>query len=151
MPGHCRVWCFGAAHVLTAQQIQELSIQMDQFVSDWQAHGADLTASYALLHDAFLIVAVDETVTPPSGCSIDKVFKLLRDFPVDFFQRLRIWQPFCNTAKVFNLDEAKRGFSEKLIDSNTLVLNPLVATLHEAREQLYIPLSQSWAFPKITI
>ncbi len=149
MPGNSRVWCFGAAQVLSPLHLQDLSSKMDAFVADWQAHGADLSAAYTIIHDSFLIVAVDESITPPSGCSIDKVFKLLANFPIDFLQRLRIWQPFCNTAHVFNLEDAKLAFKEKQIDMHTLVLNPLVATLEEARENLYIPLSQSWAFSKI--
>jgi hypothetical protein len=150
LPDNSRVWFFGANMLLDSQQTETLCQRLDLFVSDWKAHGAELRAGYTLLHDSILIVAVDQSVAAPTGCSIDKVFKLLNDFPVDFFQRLTVWQPFCNTAKIFSINAAQVAFMSKEIDVHTLVINPLIQTLGEARERLYIPLSESWAYAKIS-
>ena len=60
-----------------------------------------------------------------------------------------IWQPFCNTSKIFTLVEAKEALKAKIIDLETMVINSLVSSLREARERLYIPLKESWAFGKI--
>lgn len=150
LPDNSRVWFFGSDVLLDAQQIEILSQKLGEFVSDWKAHGTDLRAGYALLHDSILIVAVDQSVAAPSGCSIDKVFKLLNDFPVDFLQRLMLWQPFCNTSKIFTINEAQKALMSKEIDVHTRVINSLIQTLGEARERLYIPLFESWAYAKIS-
>lgn len=150
LPDNSRIWFFGADVLLDSQQVETLSQKLDDFVSDWKAHGAELRAGYALLHDSILIVAVDQSVAAPSGCSIDKVFKLLNDFPVDFFQRLILWQPFCNTSKVFTISDAQQALKSNEIDVHTRVINPIIQTLGEARERLYIPLSESWAYAKIS-
>ena len=149
LPNHSRVLIFGSNRLLESHEKEALGQLMDEFVSDWKAHGASITASYTLIHDSILIVAVDESVTPPSGCSIDKVFKLLTAFQVDFLQRMLIWQPFCNTSKIVTLVEAKEALEAKIIDLETMVINSLVSSLGEARERLYIPLKESWAWGKI--
>ena len=150
LPDNSRVWFFGANMLLDSQQIENLYQMLDLFVSDWKAHGTDLRAGYTLLHDSILMVAVDQSVAAPTGCSIDKVFKLLNDFPVDFFQRLILWQPFCNTSKIFSINAAQEALMSKEIDRHTLVINPLIQTLGESRERLYIPLFESWAYAKIS-
>lgn len=149
LPENSRVWIFGASQLLELAQIEALRSQLDQFVSDWTAHGSRLSAGYAVLHDSILIVAVDETVAPPSGCSIDKVFKLLEAFPVDFLQRMLVWQPFCNTSKILTLPQIKSSFQDNIMDRETIVINTMLTNLREVRERLYIPLKDSWAFGKI--
>lgn len=150
LPGNSRVWFFGANRMLEAQEIDHLKSQLDAFTQDWTAHGAELSAGYEIVHDIAVIIAVDETVAAPSGCSIDKAFKLLENTGIDFFQRQLIWQPFCNTAKIFDIPSAKQAFADRLIDENTQVLNSLVTNLSQAREHLYLPLAQSWAYTKIS-
>lgn len=149
LPGNSRVWIFGASQLLESEQIDLLKTQMDKFVSDWSAHGAQLSAGYSILHDSILIVAVDENVTLPSGCSIDKVFKLLSAFPVDFLQRMLVWQPFCNTSKILTLAQIKENYESNILDGETVVINTMVTNLRDVREHLYIPFKNTWAFGKI--
>ena len=78
MPDASRVWMFGAQRFLTPDEANHLQAEMSHFVSGWQAHGKDLLAGFWLLLNNVLVVAVDESKEPPSGCSIDKVFKLLK-------------------------------------------------------------------------
>jgi len=150
LPGNSRVWFFGASELIDESEKEKLKSELDKFVSDWKAHGADLVADYEILHDSILIVAVDESATPPTGCSIDKVFALLKSFETDWFQRTLIWQPFCNTSKILSLSQAKDGIEMSRLDGETIVVNSMISTLNEAREKLYIPLKDCWAFAKIT-
>lgn len=151
LPENSRVWFFGASTLIEEPEKIQLISKLDLFVSDWKAHGSDLVAGYEILHDSILLVAVDESVTPPTGCSIDKVFKLLESMETDWFQRLLIWQPFCNTSKILSLSEAKEVYIKRELDGETIVANTMVSTLKEAREQLYIPFKNSWAFAKINL
>ncbi|MCL9980432.1 MAG: hypothetical protein NBV77_03205 [Bacteroidia bacterium] len=128
---------------------------MSSFVATWTAHGAQLSADFSIQHEAILIVGVDESVAPPTGCSIDKVFQVLKDFQsqtgVDFFQRTLIWEAFCNTTEIYSLDSAKQALQEGRLKNNTLILNPLITHLSQARESMYVPLDESWAAPKLGI
>jgi hypothetical protein len=150
LPGNSRVWFFGAHRNLTDLEVNQLREQLTNFVGDWKAHGAALNAGFEIIHNVAVIIAVDESQASPSGCSIDKAFKLLQQSEIDFFQRTLIWQPFCNTSKVWDIPTATHAYQLHQIDGHTQILNSLVTTLNDARENLYIPLSQSWAMAKLS-
>ncbi len=77
-----RTWLFGISPSLNAQQSQQLLARVDRFLDEWAAHGAPVTSARGLLLDSFLAIAVDER-SETSGCSIDRMFGLLREFERD--------------------------------------------------------------------
>jgi len=102
-----RVWFFIADRPLTEAEAAQLKMAMSEFVSGWKSHGSALSAGFELRWNALLAVAVDESVEAPSGCSIDKVFRLLTDFTaatgIDFLNRLLLLVPQPDgTALVYN-------------------------------------------------
>jgi hypothetical protein len=149
LPDYSRVWFFGSDRLLTDQEKSELSLELKEFVSSWKAHGSELAASYEIFHDCILIVAVDESITPPTGCSIDKVFKLLEKQATNWFNRLLIWRAFCNTAKVYTVDELRLAIEGGEVDRETLIINSTVRTLIEVKKSLYISLNDSWISSKL--
>lgn len=149
LPGHSRVWFFGANRILTADEITKLHVQLTEFVSDWKAHGAAISAGYEIMHESVVIIAADESQAAPSGCSIDKAFGLLKESGIDFFQRQLIWRAFCNTSEIFTLNEAAEQLKSNNITPQTLIINSLVTNLEQVRNQFYIPLGESWASKKL--
>jgi hypothetical protein len=149
LPGSSRVWFFGAERLLTDAEKFQLNEKLTDFIAGWKAHGAELSAGFEIIHDVAVVIAVDESKAQASGCSIDKAFKLLQEFEVDFFKRTLIWQPFCNTAKIFTIEQLKQGISAGSVDQHTQIINSLVTHLADARNQLYIPVSASWVYPQL--
>ena len=149
LPDNSRVWFFGSDRLLNDEEKSSLSIELQEFVSSWKAHGAELAASFEILHDCILIVAVDENVTPPTGCSIDKVFKLLEKQASNWFNRLLIWRAFCNTAKIYTVDELQLALEAGEVDRDTVIINSTVRSLTEVRKCLYISINDSWVSSKL--
>ena len=149
LPDNSRVWFFGSDRLLNDEEKSSLSIELQEFVSSWKAHGAELAASFEILHDCILIVAVDESVTPPTGCSIDKVFKLLEKQASNWFNRLLIWRAFCNTAKIYTVDELQLALKSGEVDRDTIIINSTVRSLTEVRKSLYISINDSWVSSKL--
>lgn len=149
LPDSSKVWFFGANRILSKEEVESLSKELTNFTNAWTAHGAQLTAGFLVLHNSIVIVAVDESKTPPSGCSIDKVFALLRLPEVDFFHRTLLWQPFCESVKIFTVDELKSEYRAGLINENVLMVNSQVFTLEDVRRNLYIDLKSTWAWNRI--
>lgn len=149
LPDNSRVWFFGSDRLLNDEEKSSLSIELQEFVSSWKAHGAELAASFEILHDCILIVAVDENVTPPTGCSIDKVFKLLEKQASNWFNRLLIWRAFCNTAKIYTVDELQLALEAGEVDRDTIIINSTVRSLTEVRKSLYISINDSWVSSKL--
>ena len=149
LPDNSRVWFFGSDRLLNDEEKSSLSIELQEFVSSWKAHGAELAASFEILHDCILIVSVDESVTPPTGCSIDKVFKLLEKQASNWFNRLLIWRAFCNTAKIYTVDELQLALRTGEVDRDTIIINSTVRVLTEVRKSLYISINDSWVSSKL--
>ena len=78
-----RIWVFGISPALDAEGSARMLRQVDAFLADWAAHDAPVTSARDLRDGSFLIVAVDKE-TDQSGCSIDRMFGLLRQFERDF-------------------------------------------------------------------
>lgn len=82
LPATSRTWLFGISPTLDETQSRQVLQQVDAFLDEWAAHGAPVTAAREVIEDSFLAIAVDER-SETSGCSIDRMFGLLRQFERD--------------------------------------------------------------------
>ncbi len=127
-----RVWFFISNRPLTSEEANALSGQLHGFVGQWQAHGKDLSAGFGIFWNALVVVAVDESVEMPTGCSIDKVFKLLQEFGsqnhLDFFNRLLLLVPTNEHSCIIYTQQA----AKEAVDSAQLLPDTMVANvLHQ--------------------
>lgn len=148
-----RIWIFLSDRLLTEEEEAQLSNELNNFVLGWQAHGVDLVASAEVLHNSIVVIGVDEHKEPPSGCSIDKAFKLLKSFgesnAIDFFNRLLLNISYCNSAKIVTREQVQKLIDQKEIAGETLVFNTLAQNLGELRDTTYLSLTASWMAPKL--
>lgn len=148
LPDSARVWVFLADRQFSQIENTELGKKMDNFVSGWQTHGADLTAGYEIKNNVAVVVAVDESRTPPSGCSIDKVFRLLQEFGnengIDFLNRMLVVKIEGNDIAVLGKKQAKDAYLEGILTENTAVMNPLVDNLMDYKNAFLIAFKNHW-------
>jgi len=78
-----RIWIFGISPPLDAQKSARMLEEVDAFLAGWTAHNVPVAGARELRDGAFLIIAVGKD-TEQSGCSIDRMFGLLRQFERDF-------------------------------------------------------------------
>lgn len=71
------IWIFGIAPALDARGSETLLRNVDAFLEQWTAHNVPVTAARELRDGRFLVVAA-EANSEKSGCSIDKLFGLVR-------------------------------------------------------------------------
>ncbi|TVP45991.1 MAG: hypothetical protein EA350_08030 [Gemmatimonadales bacterium] len=83
MPDSSRIWIFGVSRALDVGEEALLLKRVDAFVAHWAAHGHPLAAGRAWRDGRFLIVAVDDSLTPPSGCSTDSLIRELRSLETE--------------------------------------------------------------------
>lgn len=68
-PDSARLWVFSLNGPVT--NADKLKLELDNFVSQWKAHGSPLKAGVEIIDLQVLLVAADESVASASGCSID--------------------------------------------------------------------------------
>ena len=94
MPNTARVWVYQSNRFFTENEIKEIMFAGENFINQWSAHGAMLTASFDVFHNLFIVLSVDENQALASGCSIDKSVHFMKEIEnklaINLFNRLLV-------------------------------------------------------------
>src|SRR5437868_14075777 len=78
LPDNARVWVYGADRRVDGNAGKTLLNEVDNYLTNWKAHGMPLTAARDWRENRFLTIAVDQNQAGASGCSIDGLFRTLK-------------------------------------------------------------------------
>ena len=148
MPAHARAWVYKAARDLGQAEQRLIRERGAAFTSTWAAHGAPLDACVDVLHDRFVVVAVDEVQAQASGCSIDKsvgfIKQLEQDLNLMLTDRMVVVVEREGRVQSVRLQELPGLLAEGLVTLDTIVFDDLVATVGDLRERFRVRLADSW-------
>ncbi|CAA6799234.1 MAG: Unknown protein [uncultured Aureispira sp.] len=149
LPANARVWIYQSNQVFSEAQTKEIQQNLEQFVAQWQSHGAPVSAWAGIRYQRFVILVVDEAQEAPSGCSIDSSVAIIKDIEqkmgVNMFDRLNLaYKVDANTVESADREDFAALYSAKKIDDDTTVFNNLVATKADLETKWEIPLGTSW-------
>ena len=157
MPIYARVWVYQANKNLTDSEVQTIQQVLENQINNWAAHGASLAGSLQVLHNRFVIVAVDEMQNQASGCSIDASTRWLKDLGaemnIDFFDRSVAFIQN-NELQTAEIGKIKSLVSEEILTPDTLIFNNLVPNIQEFKNNWKVKASESWMkkyFQSVTI
>ncbi|MGB4398483.1 MAG: ABC transporter ATPase [Daejeonella sp.] len=143
-----RIWIYQSDRILSSEEEQQIQQKLDDFTSQWQAHGHQLAAHGEIRYNQFIILSVDEAVAGATGCSIDKSVYLMkeleREFGIGLFDRFRI--AYRDGERVINC--SKTEFEELLgngeLNSDTIVFNNMISMRRELETSWEVPMRDSW-------
>lgn len=138
LPDASRLWTFGVSRPLSPQEEARLLEEVDHFLAQWKAHGAGLAAARDWRYGRFLLVVVDERVTPPSGCSIDALVRRLKGLEAELGVEMvgggPLWYREDDEVRRVSRQEFRRLAGEGRITEETVVFDPALTRLGEERE-----------------
>ncbi|MEJ7695043.1 ABC transporter ATPase [Daejeonella sp.] len=143
-----RIWIYQANRDLNSEEEQKIQQKLNDFTSQWQAHGHDLAAQGEIRHNQFIILSVDEQVAGATGCSIDKSVNLMKEieqeFNLELFDRFRV--AYRDGENVINCSrtEFEELLSNGQISSNTIVFNNMISTRKDLSTSWEVPMKDSW-------
>jgi hypothetical protein len=132
LPDDSRIWIFGVSPALDEAQREEVLATIDPFLDAWAAHNVPITSARTIVDGSFLVVAVDH-LSETSGCSIDRMFGLLRQLEERFGVQI------LDANRVFvrhgdgHIDAITRAEFRDRADQHTLVFDTLAERLGEVR------------------
>ncbi len=143
-----RIWIYQSSRVLNNDEETRILQILNDFTSQWQAHGQPLAALGEILHHQFIIFSVDEQVAGATGCSIDKSVYLMKEieqeFGLDLFDRFRV--AYRDGEEIINC--SREEFEGKLkngeINQDTIVFNNLISGRKELQTSWEVPMKNSW-------
>ena len=143
-----RIWIFQANRKFSTEEKNIIISKLKNFITDWNAHGAALLADFELPYDQFVVVGVDENQAAASGCSIDKLTKIMREldaeFNFEFLNRMLVAYEQNEEIKIEKLPTFKKNVKEGLI-KDVNVFNNGIAKFSDLKSSWILPLDQSWA------
>ena len=140
LPGSSKVWIYQSDRELTSNEREVLIKDLKIFIQDWAAHGNQLYGDVLIKNNRFVILAVDETKSGVSGCSIDSSVRKMKELGsalnIDFFNRMNLIIEKEGEFNSIHVSEVKEFDSWN-------VFNPMVSNLEQLRTEWKIPVTQS--------
>ncbi|HCN84089.1 MAG TPA: ABC transporter ATPase, partial [Sphingobacteriaceae bacterium] len=130
-----RIWIYQANRVLNPVEQEQIQRRLNDFTSQWQAHGHQLTALAEIRYHRFIILMVDEARAGATGCSIDKSVNLMKEledeFNINLFDRLNIAYRTSEDVTSCTREEFEALIETGKVTEDTIVFNNLVPTIKE--------------------
>ncbi|GAG75631.1 unnamed protein product [marine sediment metagenome] len=138
LPPEAKAWCFGVSALPSDADVDRLREEMEVFLDRWTAHRADLRAGLEWLSDGFLVIAVDESTTGTSGCSIDalttEIRRLEQTLGVDLLDASPVWyRDSSGCVKRITREEFRQRAADGSITEDTRVFDLTVEHLDAIR------------------
>ena len=148
LPEDSRVWIYQSNRNFTEPDIKIIENKTTLFLNNWKAHGNDLQASYLIIENRFLVIAVNERFNPIGGCSIDYSLQLVNDISstinLDLLNRLNINYRSKNIIKSISLRDLKNRIKSRSFSPETIIFNTTVKTKKELLNDFEVKISSSW-------
>lgn len=148
LPDHARIWIYQADRKMSEEEVELIQPKIEQFLTQWTAHGANLKAGYLIKYQRFIIIALDESQASASGCSIDASVHFIQSLEaqlgVGLMDKLNV--TYYNGPHIAHksLADFKKMAKAKSVSKNTVVFNNLVNTKGEFEEYWEVPAKDSW-------
>ncbi|MEL7268240.1 MAG: ABC transporter ATPase [Bacteroidota bacterium] len=148
LPDESRVWIYQSNRSFTDAEITEIKEGLAQFLTQWTAHGSQLNAGFTIRYKRFIVIALDQSHTGASGCSIDAsvhfIQEIERNYDVVLLDRMNVSYKQGEYIAYKTLQDFKKMAKDRAISKNTIVFNNLVTDKLEFTEHWEVPASESW-------
>ena len=146
MPGHSRIWIYQADRFLSDDEIALIKELAYEFVNDWTSHKQTLHASFEIVHNLFLVFAVDEQVNDTGGCSIDKAFQFVqyleKMFRVKLLDRMQVALSINSAIEIGHINDAVQKV--KSATQPAFIFNNLISQKRQLQSEWMQPVEESW-------
>ncbi|MCS7005679.1 MAG: hypothetical protein NZM38_10200 [Cytophagales bacterium] len=148
LPPNSRIWIYQSNRELSETEVAYIKQELRNFLQTWQAHNKPLESSFQVLHNRFILIAVNQEKYAPSGCAIDKCVNLIQQFEkqlnVCLTDRTQVnyWKD--NQIMCVNLRDLKETFSNGILQPTTLVFDITLQTLSEFEKSFQNQAQNTW-------
>lgn len=148
LPDSARVWIYQSNRAFKPEEVNTISTALQAFTNNWTAHNQPLKTSFQVLHDYFIVLAVDEAHHEASGCSIDSSVHVIRQLSqqtgIDFFERTNVALLLDEKVRLIKLPELKQAYENGVWNSQTTVFDNTVLTKGDFEKRWKSHAGETW-------
>ena len=143
-----RVWIYPSNRPFRAEELDDISASIQNFLNQWTAHSQSLEAAFELPYHRFIVIGINQEQVKASGCSIDASVRFIqsleKEFDLVLLDKMNVTFKQGEFLTHKNLTDFKTLVKNKSVTSETLVFNNLVDTVEAYRNFWEVPAAQSW-------
>lgn len=148
LPAQARIWIYQCDKIMTSEQVAGIQKDIENFLGKWLSHQVEVEAGFAIYHNLFLIIGVNQFRSEVSGCSIDasvhEIKRIEQNSNVNLLDRMYVAYRSSIDIQIVHLSEFKNLLFNREISENTIVFNNLVRTKEALNNEWEIPVTESW-------
>lgn len=148
LPGTSKIWIYATANRLSESDASGIKSKMQDFLGEWNAHGAGLDAAFEIVNDHFLVLAANEEEVGASGCSIDKSINVFKEIDIQFrlnlFDRTRVFYKEGDQIKQIHFAKIEKALEEGSMKEDTIIFDTTISDLNSLKERFNAPLKNTW-------
>jgi hypothetical protein len=148
LPDSARVWVFASDRPLSGAVADSLLAAVDQFLSQWKAHGVPLRCARDWRDDRFLAVGVDVNEEAASGCSIDGLFRTFQQLQRSIGAQLvgggRLFFRTADGIETASREEFAQRIARGQISQQTPVFDTSLTDAGSWRSRFEIEAGKTW-------
>ncbi|MCD0488241.1 ABC transporter ATPase [Pedobacter sp. MC2016-14] len=143
-----KVWVYQSDREFTDSEVNEIQQLLNNFTSQWKAHGHQLVAKAEVFYNFFIVLTVDEASANTTGCSVDASVRVIKEieqtYGVDLFNRFNMAYKVNEKVVVVNKEDFETLISIGKVGPGTIVFNNLVQNLDELENKWEVSFENSW-------
>ena len=148
LPDNSRVWIYQSNRTFSKTELDSISRDLSEFLSEWTAHNHNLEAGFELPYSRFIVLGVNQQITQASGCSIDASVRFIQDlearYEITLLDKMNVTFKQGDFLAHKPLNEFVKLAKAKSISKDTIVFNNLVDTKSDYRMFWEVPARDSW-------
>jgi hypothetical protein len=143
-----RVWIYQSSRLFTLGEALEIEEMLENFVSNWQSHGAKVKGYGNMFFGQFIILIADDTMDTIGGCSTDTSVRLIKEigerFKVELFDRQSLAFIVKDKVQMLPLSQMNYAIENNFINGDTIYFNNVVTSKQELIDNWLQPVKKSW-------
>ncbi len=143
-----KLWVYQTNRVFTKAEKEIIEAAANAFCEQWLAHGHPLKTSFKLLHDHFVVLAVDQSESGASGCSIDGSVRMLKELQaalgIDFFDRSTIAFLVDEKIMLYKVNELRGLFAEGILTGESQAFNNAMSSKADFENTWLTSVNHNW-------
>lgn len=148
LPQNSKIWIYASDRLFTQQEVIFLEKELAEFTVSWAAHSVQLKAFYFILHQRFIILAVDNSLAEASGCSIDTSVRVLKKLEqtleCSLFDRMTVYyQSKDGSTEGLGFADLKSAYNAGALTDETLIYDVSISSAAGFQYGWPLPLKHS--------
>lgn len=143
-----RIWIYQASRPLEAAESAAMLEEAQNFSAQWASHGKPLQCSATILHNQFLVLAVEESFQGATGCAVDASVRFVRSleqaFQIDLLDRTQIAFRQDDEHVIVLLSQLKENIQQGIIAADMLTFDNTITKKADLENQWLISAKNSW-------